>query len=484
MEHNNTNKHALRDKGGEELKFLMEKNNSDVEKITAKYQQFADPLGELPPQIVQMRNGEVHEHQNKVSERRASLENKVGELLAESEVDHKKKFLKMEKHHHKRRAELELAIRKLSGKFQAMHEQLKYQRIKNHEKKYMKIQEDIQKHGSTFHLTTPKEEGACDSGGGGGSGSGSGSGGEHEVHQSSSGDYQVGAAVRQKRRKSLLTRSFIPTFMTVEIHNEGLYVSCRNESLNAEGAADPATNDLNKEPTISNDFIPWGFVARGFLYSIVCGDIPDHGIIGETLAGRQGQIKCIVADLRAAADTAVLQRERAKQSGNMEELSQLEAGIKTTLTNDIQAEIVCKEKLNHSEREVDMANQQLKTLRSKTQKYLNKDGGLRVDNTNENFKQLSQIFSKCEGEVKTAEHEHKLNSQKATLARAKRIRTAEEYKKILQELSHAQKFESREMESREYSENDSLASFLSIFHKVASERRSQGTDSKRTRSVL
>ena len=53
-------------------------------------------------------------------------------------------------------------------------------------------------------------------------------------------EYQIGASLRQKRRKAFLSRSLLPTFLIVEIHNEGLNVSCRILGIfaNANGDGD------------------------------------------------------------------------------------------------------------------------------------------------------------------------------------------------------------------------------------------------------
>ena len=463
-EQNTTNMNALRDRGNDELKCLMERSASDVEKITAKYQQYTDPRGDF------CRNVELMNHRKKVTELRDNLENKVRELLAESEADHKKKFLKLEKHHHRRKAELELAIRKLSTQCHARHDQLRFQLVLNHENRYKKIKEDIRTCGSTFDVKAEEEPKNSP---------------EDIIDKEKNTKYQVGGMLRQKRRKALLTRSFISTFMTVEIHNEGLNVSCRNETINNE-ACDSAIDEFKEPSKISNDFIPWGFVARKFLHSIICGEIPSHDIIESRLnnhVGLQGQVKCLVADMRPSASVAKLQRQNANQGCDIAELTQRAEKTKTALSNDIQEETLCNEALKQSLRVLEKAKQKLLHLRSQTQSYLDKEGGQSKAITNENFAKLSQILTKCEGVVNTAEQEHKINTQKSALARTNRIRTTEEYKKMLGELGHAKKFQSREMDTREYNEDDSLTRFLSAFHKVASERRYEQADANKSRLV-
>lgn len=485
VELNNTHTNALKDRGNSELTSLFERSALDEKKIIANFRQFADGRGDLQPRILQMRNTELHKHRKKVEELKGNLENKVRELLAESEADHKKKFLKLEKHHHRRKAELNLAIRKLSNTCHARHEQLKIHRMKSHDEKFEKMEEEIRNRETAFRPMKPMSLMSAEK--------------PKNVNAApETVNNEVGAFARLKRRKSLLMKT--PTFMTVEIHNEGLNVSCRNENFN--GGETHLVDQKEGSSKISNDFIPFGYSARKFLHSILSGEIPTHGIIDHRLIhqmGLQGQIKCLVADMRVPTHVALKQRLRARQGSGIEELSHLADETKATLSQDIKEETVGNETVKRSLKTLEKAKLKLSHLRSQTESYLKKEGSDKANST-ENFKKLSKIYMKCEGVVKSAENQHKLHTQKLSVARAKRIQTTEEYKRvslyamyflvakdalctsltlllmipqILQEFSHAKKFHSRELDSREYNEDDNLMNFLSAFHKVASERRTR-----------
>lgn len=416
IEQNNLNTNALKDRGNDELNALIDRSTMTEKKILSDFQQFSDPNRSIAPQLLQM---ELHKHRKKVTELKANLNNKVRELLAESEADHKKKFLRLEKHHHRRRAELGLAIEKLSTTCRSRHEQLNVRRMKCHEDKFKKIHDEILKKSSDFQSKTDSEGGERPV-------SATESTLENESLTNEKQSYGVGAAVRQKRRKFLFAKC--PTFMTVEIHNEGLNVSCRNENLNG---GDNIPQEITGK--ISNDYIPWGISARKFLHSIVIGRIPNHGIIEHRLAnqiGLQGQIKCLVADMRVPADVAIAQRQAAKQGSDMNELSQLAEATKTTLSLDIKAETLSSEAVKSSMKVLEKSKQKLLHLRNQTQKYLDKEGGEEDVNRSDNYQKLVKIFSKCKGIVDMSENEHKKNTNKLALARAKRIHTTAEYKKV------------------------------------------------------
>ena len=415
VEENTANSNALKDRGNSELTSLFDRSALDEKKIMSDFQQFADSRGDAAPTIMQMRNAELHKHQKKVAELKGNLENKVRELLAESEADHKKKFLKLEKHHHRRKAELKVEIRSLATTCHSRHEQLKIQRVRSHEEKFKQTEGEIRSRETAFR---PKDGPVA-----------SKYFTETETNEKQSGNYEVGSASRQKRRKSLLMKT--PTFMTVEIHNEGLNVSCRNEDFSRGDA--PLIDQKESSSKISNDFIPFGFSARQFLHSILSGRIPNHGIIDHRLihqVGLQGQIKCLVADMRVPTEVALSQRQRAKQGSGIEELSRRAEATKSTLSQDIKEETVGNEIVKRSLKTLEKAKQKLLHLRTQTDNYLKKEGGPDKANAHDNFKRLSKIFLKCEGVVKNAEKQHKINTQKLAVARAKRIKTTEEYKRV------------------------------------------------------
>jgi hypothetical protein len=112
-----------------------------------------------------------------------------------------------------------------------------------------------------------------------------------------------GAALRHKHRKGVLSQ--IPKQLSVEIHNEGVWVSKMSEKKGDEKKEDDESEKRH--------FIPWGCKARELLHSIVCGEIPlffesDKFQLGDTVAMNGGHIRCVMTDLRTSDETASAQR--------------------------------------------------------------------------------------------------------------------------------------------------------------------------------
>ena len=149
-----------------------------------------------------------------------------------------------------------------------------------------------------------------------------------------------GASLRQKVRKTVLTKGY-STRMGVEIHNEGIAISCSGRSNENENESDSVggsgkESSLYHDPKVGGiDFIPWGVNARKFLHSIVCGEIPLHhildGIGSFSQDGLQGgQIKCMVCDMRVDNEIAIIQRAEAfKETTNKKskEITKLEMKV-------------------------------------------------------------------------------------------------------------------------------------------------------------
>ena len=462
IEHIMVHATELKKRGSGELKNLINKSQSEIERINSKYKQYCDQRVNVAPQILQMRNMELQVQNQKFNEEKLNLEKNVKALLAETESDQKTKFVKLERHHLKRRGEVELALKRLAKKCQISHDQLKSKIIKHHEEKYQRLRLHIVHQGAKFHTKIS----------------------ETETTKSSKDcakiDAKSGAALRLKRRKMYLSRSFIPTFMTVEIHNEGLIVACRNENTNGDGVS-----DVGVELKISNDFIPWGYTARAFLFSIACGEIPDHNIIDNRLVNQsylQGQLKALVADMRVSANTAASQWENKEQNESIDNLPALAEKTKARLASDIKAERSCNEEMKKSSSHVQKTNKSFSDLRNKAQPYFNESGSKRNETSNEDYMRLSQILTKSGEVVKNAELGHSQNGQKLALARAKRIETTAAYKLILKQLSDAKQSQPNGQNSKVKNGDGDLSNFLSAFYKVASDRRSSQNNVTKSKS--
>jgi len=463
IEHIQEHATELKKRGSDELKNLINKSQSEIERINGKYKQYCDQRGNLAPQIMQVRNMELQDQSQKFNEEKLNLEKKVKALLAESESDRKKKFLKLEKHHLKRRGEVELALERLAKKCKISHDQLTAKIIKRHEETYQRLGDDIIHQGAKFHTKLS----------------------ETETTKASKDcgkiDAKSGAALRLKRRKMYLSRSFIPTFMTVEIHNEGLIVACRNENTNGDGVS-----DIGVELKISNDFIPWGYTARAFLFSIACGEIPDNNIINHRLVSQglqgQGQLKALVADMRVSANTAASQWENKEENESTDNLPALAEKMKAKLASDIKAERSCNDEMKKSSAHVEKTNKSFADLRNKAQPFFNEGGSKRNETSNEDYMRLSHILTKSGENVKNAEQGHSQNGQKMALARAQRIETTVAYKHILQQISDAKQSPPNGQNSKVNNGDGALSDFLSAFYKVASDRRSSQNNVSKSKS--
>jgi hypothetical protein len=140
----------------------------------------------------------------------------------------------------------------------------------------------------------------------------------------------AGAAARHKHRKTINSQT--SRQWSVEIHNEGLWVSTVSSS-NAE------ISDKKKAP-INQEFITWGAKSHSLLESIVCGEIPRgyewwfDGDVQTQLQG--GQIRCMVVDLRTSEQSASSTRELCLR--DQEELNVVELEQKATNLGLIAAE--------------------------------------------------------------------------------------------------------------------------------------------------
>lgn len=125
-----------------------------------------------------------------------------------------------------------------------------------------------------------------------------------------------GAATRHAHRKAILAA--IHKQLSVEIHNEGLWISTLTEKR-SKGEGDKLKTDSSaKDDSRRNDgeFIPWSVKARTVLQSIVVGEIPlgygtDRFDFGDALTSQGGHIRCVVVDLRTSEKTASEQRAAA-----------------------------------------------------------------------------------------------------------------------------------------------------------------------------
>ena len=150
-----------------------------------------------------------------------------------------------------------------------------------------------------------------------------------------------GAATRSAHRKSIL--GTIHKQLSVEIHNEGLWISTLTEK-GSKGEGDKLKTDSSvKEDSKRNDgeFIPWSVRARTVLQSIIVGEIPlgygtDRFDFGDAVTSQGGHIRCVVVDLRTSEKTASEQRAAAMKEQEAAAVMELEQTV-TKLTDAVAA---------------------------------------------------------------------------------------------------------------------------------------------------
>lgn len=188
-----------------------------------------------------------------------------------------------------------------------------------------------------------------------------------------------GAAARHKHRKGILSQ--IPKQLSVEIHNEGIWLSKLSEKK-----TDDKTKDDDNE---KKHFIPWGVKAREVLQSIVCGEIPmyfesDKFNLGDSVAVNGGHIRCVMTDLRTSDETASAQRAGSLFERQAVEVKKLEEeGSELAKNMDLAQKDLdtldrqrreLEVKLVDTKKDTEKVKANLKGVRTKFARYLGPDG--------------------------------------------------------------------------------------------------------------
>jgi hypothetical protein len=155
------------------------------------------------------------------------------------------------------------------------------------------------------------------------------------IHEKSS------AAARHKHRKGVLSQ--INKQLSVEIHNEGIWIYLIVDKRDEEGSKSSREEDSKSAAADEKHFIPWGVKARDLLESLICGEIPkgygaDRFDWGDTVLINGGHIRCVMTDLRTSEETASLQRATAVTDKELAELGELQKKVKELATTVHEAE--------------------------------------------------------------------------------------------------------------------------------------------------
>jgi hypothetical protein len=199
---------------------------------------------------------------------------------------------------------------------------------------------------------------------------------------------QAGAATRHKNRKSVMSQA--SRQLSVEIHNEGLWISLiKSSSEDTEDSKNRSSASAKESSTenVDEHFIPFGLKAQTILESIVCGEIPDgydRFDFGEALALQGGQIRCVVADLRTSEQTASSHRAIAVEEQEESNMAELEKKVAELNNMAVEAETAMSrtetEKKESTEavegavKELEKAKRMLDEFKTKFRNFLSPDG--------------------------------------------------------------------------------------------------------------
>ena len=212
------------------------------------------------------------------------------------------------------------------------------------------------------------------------------------------------AVLRHKHRKHIMNGTTVQ--IAVDIHNEGLFLMARsthenenslssfgNVSNTAPGIGTLVTDDSSGRPCL---FIPWGAKARSFLYSIVCGEIPNGYGLEKATAGSTssqklldgGLVKCMITDTRTSQETATRDRalsypriQKLANTASIENANQLKASY-STRTEELESDItnlsLREQKIALAHREaaqnLERSKAAMDKLKIHVQQFFGKDG--------------------------------------------------------------------------------------------------------------
>jgi hypothetical protein len=383
----------------EGIKILTDRHNKDLQR---KVQEHRDRFRNQTqsPQAQQAWGLVHHQLTSKQSTQMAEFRYKGEEMKKKSENDFKTQQEKLRANYQKRLREIDASKRKVYAKIFNGFQQLRQRYLKRHAQKIARkkelilqeareAQEKRRRHAPS-HLqstapTTTEKQGAD------GSTSAHGTAkkkmeAEEALQPPAPIKSQLdwikgidetkltGASNRHKQRKSVLSQ--ISKNLSVEIHNEGLWVSIfADKHVSKDGDGTVATEDVSSRSnatrgsksgdsdrknennksssgeareidTSSEKFVPWGVDAHTFLHTIICGEIPSsftfadkNADFAEILSMQGGHVRCVVTDLRTSENTASAQRAASIREQEDASLHDLEKKIieLSSLANEAEA---------------------------------------------------------------------------------------------------------------------------------------------------
>lgn len=450
--------------------------NENNEQINTKYRPWLEQnRPDLMPQLKKMQDQEILENNKNAELAKAKVDARAAQLISEADKERKRKLIVLENHQARNKSEVEKFTTKTLKKRQFLHEYIVQNVMNNHKEKYLKLEQKILCGKNVKKL---KED--------------------QEIHQHEGFEKEDDECIlRQTKRISILSKAYIPTYITVDIHNEGLDIIClkgtlsTNESLNSK-----------ENRKFSTDFIPWGYIARNFLYSIMCGEVPDHKIIDHEFLfsnGSQGLVKCIVTDKRVSPGDASDQRLKAMHSQSSRDTDQAAAEMNEKLSKHVNDETQAMEDMKRSSMLLEALKRKvavslkcdlyrIATLKHTFNPNIS-DQPLQKEclygKLDEDKKQkVQEYISKANENIVNAEKDILFKTERLALLRKQRIGKAEAIKKILAETHYRNKINAKKEAMQEYHGSDVLCNFLLCFNQINGMGLRSNNSSKRVVLVL
>jgi hypothetical protein len=163
----------------------------------------------------------------------------------------------------------------------------------------------------------------------------------------------AGAGQRHKHRKGVMSQ--VSRQLTVEIHNEGVWISSAEERMDKK-----------------IEFLPWGPKAYSFLESVVCGEMPpaySSFATPESIEQQGGQIRCILMDLRTSEETASVARAEAARQYEESILTDLEKKVHQLNEVVLQADEKTNRSLEKEKQETAVVEQAMNELEKTNQVF-------------------------------------------------------------------------------------------------------------------
>ncbi len=331
------------------MKFLLEKNTAQIDSINRKYQQ--QPWTQESERIKAV---EMKDLQKKFHEIQQNLQRKLQAFLEVKEVEYKKTYSKLEKHHQKRKAEFRLSIQKFQTKAVEKHEHHRVCYEECQAKKIETLKRDILNncnnllHSSNLEFLsnlriTPEDKqdivlpkGANEK-------------------KSYSENLNGAAVLRYKCRKTVLSKKCIPAVLHIEFQNEGLTLTLVSDK------------SVKGEKGLNCDFIPWGFKARQLLANITCGELSimqSVNVEGCTDGLQGGQIKCIISDKRRPDRKSTPQQILERGIGSINESEKSVSLHKQNVETASRDQVKCENLVAKTLRELQLTKQTAMSLQS------------------------------------------------------------------------------------------------------------------------